>query len=151
MRGSHHFLPEADIVRLRSQLGALFPKYPGLWAAEPASGEIAGFMGLAPDSGGPPGSRRGRVDLLFVYPNWQKKGAGGALIGFAAGLFPDALTLEVNEQCPGAREFYQKMGFKFAQRLPLDHDGRPFPLLRLRLAKDAGNTTIGEQFHPPQR
>ena len=42
--------------------------------------------------------------------------------------------LDVNEQNPGAVEFYRRRGFEQVGRSPVDSDGRPFPLLHFRRA-----------------
>lgn len=42
------------------------------------------------------------------------------------------LTLDVNEQNPGAVGFYLHHGFEVAGRQEADSDGRPFPLLQLK-------------------
>ena len=42
--------------------------------------------------------------------------------------------VDVNEQNPQALGFYRHLGFEQVGRSPLDGQGRPFPLLHLRLA-----------------
>ena len=37
------------------------------------------------------------------------------------------MTVDVNEQNPAARGFYQALGFTVVGRSPLDDDDRPFP------------------------
>lgn len=41
--------------------------------------------------------------------------------------------VDVNEQNPDAVGFYRRMGFEIVGRLPLDGQGRPFPVLHMRL------------------
>ena len=45
------------------------------------------------------------------------------------------MTLDVNEQNPQARGFYERMGFRVEGRSPVDDAGRPFPQLHMRLAE----------------
>jgi putative acetyltransferase len=40
--------------------------------------------------------------------------------------------VDVNEQNPEARGFYERLGFTVVARSELDGTGRPFPLLHLR-------------------
>lgn len=40
--------------------------------------------------------------------------------------------LAVNEQNPNARGFYEHMGFKIASRSPLDEQGNPYPILKMK-------------------
>jgi ribosomal protein S18 acetylase RimI-like enzyme len=42
------------------------------------------------------------------------------------------LTVDVNEQNPAARGFYEALGFVVVGRSPLDEGGRPFPVLHMR-------------------
>ena len=41
----------------------------------------------------------------------------------------------VNEQNPSAIEFYKKMGFSAYKRTELDEQGRPFPLIYMRIER----------------
>jgi putative acetyltransferase len=42
------------------------------------------------------------------------------------------LLVDVNEQNPEARCFYEALGFVVERRSPLDAHGLPFPLLHMR-------------------
>ncbi|HKB39870.1 MAG TPA: hypothetical protein VKD72_25770, partial [Gemmataceae bacterium] len=44
------------------------------------------------------------------------------------------LTVDVNEQNAAARGFYEACGFVVEGRSELDDQGRPYPLLHMRLA-----------------
>ena len=46
----------------------------------------------------------------------------------------DELTVDVNEQNSVARSFYEACGFVVEGRSELDDQGRPYPLLHMRLA-----------------
>lgn len=41
--------------------------------------------------------------------------------------------VEVNEQNPSAVEFYKRMGFSAYKRTDCDEQGRPFPLIYMKL------------------
>lgn len=43
----------------------------------------------------------------------------------------EALSVDVNEQNPGAVRFYEALGFAITGRSPTDGHGRPFPLLHM--------------------
>lgn len=45
--------------------------------------------------------------------------------------------VDVNEQNPKALRFYERCGFTVYQRDEIDGQGNPFPILRMRLNKDA--------------
>jgi putative acetyltransferase len=55
---------------------------------------------------------------------------GRALVEAALAAEPD-LTVDVNEQNPGALAFYLRMGFVARGRSERDGQGRPYPLLHL--------------------
>ena len=46
------------------------------------------------------------------------------------------LLLDVNEQNPQARVFYESLGFVVDGRSSVDSTGRPFPLLHMREVVD---------------
>ncbi len=128
VRATHAFLTESDIRFYRELLireGYL--RQVELTVARDERCLIMGFLGLAP-----PTEQPAKVEMLFVDPAFHRRGVGRALLArAAAGHRP--LELEVNEQNPGARRFYEQCGFTVVGRQELDNQGRPFPLLLLRL------------------
>ncbi|HEY8607913.1 MAG TPA: GNAT family N-acetyltransferase [Noviherbaspirillum sp.] len=86
------------------------------------SARIQGFVGVA----------GGKVEMLFIAPDWRGRGAGKALLHHARACMGAGLV-DVNEQNPDAVGFYRRMGFEIVGRLPLDGQGRPFPVLHMRL------------------
>jgi putative acetyltransferase len=127
VRATHTFLSEDDIQSLLPEVrgGALAAL--DLWVLCGDSGTIMGFMGLS-------GSK---VEALFIAPEFLHQGGGRRLIAQAQELHGE-LTVDVNEQNPGACRFYQACGFVFEGRSELDSTGRPFPLLHLRLPAAKG-------------
>ena len=81
-----------------------------------------GFMGLAEHD----------IAALFLEPAQCGQGAGRRLVTHAQQLRGGSLTVDVNEQNPAARGFYEALGFVVVSRSPLDGDGRRFPLLHMR-------------------
>jgi putative acetyltransferase len=134
VRGSHFFLTEADVIKIRADLLRDLPTYIGsIWVFEDGEGAFSGFIRITPDDRRICG--RGRVEMLFVEPESQRKGVGAALLNFAKDRF-DSLELEVNQDNPSAEKFYLSQGFVFLEKLPLDLEGRPFPLSRLIWTKE---------------
>lgn len=126
VRATHFFLSESDIRDLRSKVREEYLALPGMELLKAGlNNEAAAFMGIFPSADGP-----ANIAMLFVAPEAQGRGLGRALIGWAAEKF-GALELDVNEQNPGARVFYEKMGFVQTGRSPVDGEGRPFPLLHM--------------------
>jgi len=75
---------------------------------------------------------KGRLEALFVAPGHHGRGIGRALVAHAAALKP-VLDTEVNAQNGPAVGFYRALGFVETGRSPDDGEGRPYPIIRLRL------------------
>jgi putative acetyltransferase len=82
-----------------------------------------GFMGMF----------RSKMESLFIAPEFHRRGAGRLLVGHAQAQHGE-LTVDVNEQNLAARAFYEACGFVVEGRSELDDQGRPYPLLHMRLA-----------------
>ena len=76
------------------------------------------------------------MEMLFVDPEERGLGVGRLLMERATELF-GAREVSVNEQNPQAVGFYEHLGFSAYRRTPTDDEGRPYPLLYLRLADGA--------------
>ena len=70
--------------------------------------------------------------MLFLAPEERGKGLGRKLVQYGMERF-DIREVTVNEQNPQARGFYEHMGFCVCQRSELDEQGRPYPILKMRL------------------
>ena len=117
---THGFLAPDDLEALEEEVRRLLPAVEELWLAE-ARGRPVGVLGGA-------GSH---VDMLFVAPDWFRRGVGTLLLAHARRLH-GPLTLEVNEDNPAGLAFYRARGFVVTGRSPVDSEGRPWPLLHLR-------------------
>jgi putative acetyltransferase len=123
VRATHLFLAEADIVELRPRVAeALCDDALELWVLADRADATIGFMGLAGDD----------ISALFLEPAYRGRGGGRRLVAHAQALRGGDLTVDVNEQNPAARGFYEALGFVVVGRSPLDDEGRPFPLLHMR-------------------
>lgn len=120
VRATHTFLSEADIQALHPLVRDHALPALELWVLEDGRGAILGWMGLD-------GSK---LEALFLDPAHTGKGHGRRLVEHARTL-KGPLTVDVNEQNPGALRFYEACGFEVAGRSDLDGQGRPFPLLHL--------------------
>ena len=123
VRVTHHFLTEADIGALRPLVReALSDDALELWVLTERPDVPIGFMGLAGHD----------IAALFLEPARRGQGCGRRLVGHAQQLRDGDLTVDVNEQNPAARGFYEALGFVVVGRSPLDDGGRPFPILHMR-------------------
>lgn len=122
VRPTHEFLSEEDIVALRPEVRAGLAAIDCLAAAFDDGAHAIGFLGVEGD----------KVEMLFVAPEAFGTGVGGRLLDHATGKL-GARKLDVNEDNPGARGFYEHKGFEVAGRSEVDDQGRPFPLLHMEL------------------
>ena len=120
VRASHHFLTEEDIRSLRPQAEEAIRQIETLWAVDCDDVRI-GFMGI----------QSGKIEMLFLHPDYFRKGIGRALIQKAVSE-AGAEYVDVNEQNPAAVKFYEKMGFRTFRRDSTDDQGNPFPILRMK-------------------
>lgn len=139
VQATHTFVSADDIESMIPHVRSyLSSGSAAIWVACDESGTAMGFMGLS-------GSK---MDALFLAPEYHGRGFGRLMVRHALSLRPD-LTVDVNEQNTAARRFYEACGFVVAGRSELDEQGRPYPLLHLRLAapdnalKPTGKSTPG--------
>jgi putative acetyltransferase len=124
VRATHTFLSEEAIQSMIPQVrDYLASSAPEFWVLCDDSGAVMGFMGMS-------GSK---MESLFLAPEFQRRGAGRRLVRHAQARHGE-LTVDVNEQNSAARGFYEACGFVVEGRSELDDQGRPYPLLHMRLA-----------------
>ena len=133
VRATHDFLTEADVDALRPLVReALSDDALELWVLTENADVPIGFMGLAGHD----------IAALFLEPARRGRGGGRRLVAHAQELHDGPLTVDVNEQNPAARSFYEALGFVVIGRSPLDDGGRPFPVLHMRRPTAAGPSTL---------
>ena len=120
VRASHHFLTEDDIRSLCPQAEEAIRQIETLWVVEDENVRI-GFMGI----------QSGKIEMLFLHPDYFRKGIGRILIQKAFSEL-GVQYVDVNEQNPSAVKFYERMGFRTFRRDGKDDMGNPFPVLRMR-------------------
>lgn len=120
VRATHDFLGEADIQGLAPEVKAGLKGVEKLMLAQDSAGMTVGFIGID----------KQKIEMLFVEPKWFGKGVGSFLIRHAIDNC-GATAVDVNEQNPGAKGFYEHMGFWVTSRSPLDEQGRGFPILHM--------------------
>ena len=127
VRATHDFLPDSYIVLLRQLVRDQYLDAVMLICCkDPASKRITGFAGVA----------AGKVEMLFIHPDFRGQGVGKCLLMFAIREL-NAQSLDVNEQNPQAIGFYLKQGFEVVGRCETDGMGQPYPLLHLRYKRPA--------------
>ena len=127
VRATHDFLPDSYIQLLR---GLVKNQYLDavmlICCKDPTSKRITGFAGVA----------TGKVEMLFIHPDYRGQGIGKCLLLFAINEL-NAERLDVNEQNPQAIGFYLKQRFEVIGRCEKDGMGQPYPLLHLRYKRPA--------------
>jgi putative acetyltransferase len=118
---THDFLTAQDRAAIGREVADFLPGAP-LWLAVDADDRAIGFL-LMNDS---------HMEALFIDPGHRGSGVGRALVDHAAALH-GAITTDVNEQNGQAVGFYRRLGFVETGRSDRDGQGRPYPLVHLRL------------------
>ena len=121
VRATHNFLPKEEINSLKPLIlneyfhHVLLHKYI-------QDGKIVGFIGTSNNN----------IEMLFIDPQCRGKGIGRILTNFA---ITDLRieNVDVNEQNLQALGFYKKIGFKISKRSKLDGQGKPYPILHLKM------------------
>ncbi len=121
VRVSHHFLTEDDIRSLCPLAEEAIRQIETLWVVEEGNVRI-GFIGI----------QSGKIEMLFLHPDYFRKGIGRTLIQKAVSE-AGVQYVDVNEQNPSAVKFYERMGFRTFRRDGTDDQGNPFPVLRMEL------------------
>ncbi len=120
VRATHDFVSEDDI-----QFFKLLVKNEALPSLElycVRDNDLpVGFVGVS----------TGKVEMLFVHPDYFGRGIGKRLLEYAVKHL-NANEVDVNEQNLKALGFYQKLGFVVIRRSEVDGTGKPFPILHLQ-------------------
>jgi putative acetyltransferase len=136
VRATHHFISEADIDIFRPLVRAALPRQQQIVCVRDQQGQVAGFVTV----------NHNNVDMLFITPLARGQGVGKKLLRYAVDNF-GATTLDVNEQNEQALGFYLHFGFEVTSRSAVDGMGKPYPLLRMRLARNKRHA--GATAHDP--
>ncbi len=75
-----------------------------------------------------------KLEMLFVTAEKRGKGIGKKLIEYGIKNF-SINELTVNEQNPQAKGFYEHLGFQVYKKSETDEQGKPYPILYMRLTK----------------
>lgn len=122
VQATHLFLSAGEIAEIKFYVPQALREVPHLMVAWRGDGAPAGFMGIDGQ----------KLEMLFLAPEERGRGLGRELVQYGMERF-DIREVAVNEQNPQARGFYERMGFRVCQRSELDEQGRPYPILQMRL------------------
>ena len=122
VRATHLFLSAGEVAEIKPYVPQALREVPRLIVAWREDGTPVGFMGIDGQ----------KLEMLFLAPEERGRGLGGKLVRYGVERF-DIREVTVNEQNPQARGFYERMGFRVCQQSELDEQGRPYPILDMRL------------------
>ncbi len=122
VRATHLFLSDAEVLSIREYVPAAIVGVPLLVVEENACGEPVAFMGVNED----------KLEMLFVADGQRGRGIGKQLLQHGIAIF-GVNKLDVNEQNPEARGFYEHLGFAVHERSEFDEQGNPYPILHMEL------------------
>ena len=121
VEATHDFLGPDDIDRIAGYVPEALAGVGQLAVAvDEATGAVLGFAGVDGD----------KLEMLFIDPAMRGQGIGRALLAFATEEL-GARRLDVNEQNPQARGFYEHCGWRIVGRSETDSQGDPYPLLHM--------------------
>lgn len=122
VRATHFFLSESEIRSIKKYVPQALEGISRLVIAVEESGLPVAFMGIDEK----------KLEMLFIAPEARGKGYGKKLLQYGIENH-DIHELAVNEQNPQAKGFYEHMGFQVYKRAERDEQGKPYPLLYMRL------------------
>ena len=122
VRATHLFLSDDEIKSIKEYVPQALEGIANLVIAENDDKTPVAFMGV----------ENNVLEMLFIAPEERGKGLGKQLIQFGRENY-DIKRVAVNEQNPQAKGFYEHMGFKVYKRTDCDEQGRPYPLLYMKL------------------
>lgn len=121
VRATHYFLQPEDIGFYKNVVeGIDFTSF-NVYCAFDGEGAMAGILGVSD----------GKLEMLFVKPDYIGKGVGRTLMLFVLDTLK-ADRVDVNQENTVAVNFYKKFGFDVYERADVDDTGKPYPILRLR-------------------
>lgn len=118
---THEFLTDEHRDEIESRLATEFLPQVDLHIAV-SGGVPVGFAGVS----------TGKLEMLFVDASARGRGVGSALLSFVVANCGVG-QVDVNEQNAEAVEFYRRRGFAIVDRSALDDEGRPYPVVHMRL------------------
>ncbi len=117
---AHHFLPLEMLEQQRDLIRKVYLPRAETWVAV-CKGKPAGFVSLLDC----------HIGGLFIDPAMQGSGIGRRLVDHAS-RDRSPLTVEVYEENAPALAFYKHLDFVAVGRRPLDDNGLPHPLIRMK-------------------
>lgn len=124
VRATHKFLSNDEILEIKKYVPEALVHISHLIIDTDENGKPIAFMGV----------QENKLEMLFIASKFRGKGIGKKMLLHGINNY-GVNHLAVNEGNPEAKGFYEHMGFKVYQRNALDDQGKPYPVLYMRLEK----------------
>jgi putative acetyltransferase len=118
---THDFLADSDFAEICVLVRRDYLPNNDFTVAVDGNDRVIGFLKV----------ERNEIESLFIAPAFRGRGLGRRFVAEAASRAGN-LEVEVNAQNRQAVGFYEALGFGVISSTPVDGDGRPYPLLRMR-------------------
>lgn len=124
VRATHEFLSNEEILEIKKYVPEALGSISHLIIENDENGNLIAFMGI----------EENKLEMLFITSECRGKGIGKKMLLHGIENY-GVNDLAVNEDNPQAKGFYEHMGFKVYQRNELDDQGKPYPVLYMKLEK----------------
>lgn len=124
VRATHNFLSNEEILEIKKYVPEALSGISHLIIKTNEDENPIAFMGI----------ENNKLEMLFIAHKYRGKGIGKKMLLYGIENY-GVNDLAVNEDNPLAKGFYEHMGFKVYERHELDDQGKPYPVLYMRLEK----------------
>lgn len=124
VKATHLFLSSDDIKDIKEYVPEALKCVSHLVIIENESHQPIAFMGID----------NTKLEMLFIKNSERGKGLGKKLLNYGIEKY-NINELTVNEQNLNAKGFYEYMGFQTYKRTEVDEQGKPYPILYMRLER----------------
>lgn len=122
VKATHDFLSNEEILEIKKYVPEALNDISHLIIETDEDGNPIAFMGI----------EENKLEMLFIASKFRGKGIGKKMLLYGIENY-GVNDLAVNEDNPEAKGFYEHMGFKVYQRNELDDQGKPYPVLYMKL------------------
>lgn len=124
VRATHQFLSNEEILEIKKYVPQALSSISHLIIDSDEKENFIAFMGI----------EENKLEMLFIASEYRGKGIGKKMLLYGIENY-NVNDLAVNEDNPQAKGFYEHMGFKVYQRNEVDDQGKPYPVLYMRLER----------------
>lgn len=124
VKATHLFLSSDDIKDIKEYVPEALKCVSHLVIIENESHQPIAFMGID----------NTKLEMLFIKNSERGKGLGKKLLNYGIEKY-NINELTVNEQNLNAKGFYEYMEFQTYKRTEVDEQGKPYPILYMRLER----------------